>query len=107
MSHPATGPITPEEMARIAALPYGKAHEELRKHDPAWGLATADNPILKWEITLSGSAPVYALVEVEAADEETARKLALRERVPSSDWDLDTLDYVDDIEVFEVRALKP
>jgi hypothetical protein len=107
MAHPATGPISPEEMARIAALPYGKAHEELRKHDPAWGLATADNPVLKWEVTLTSMVPAYTLVEVEAATEQEARKIALGTKVARSEWEVDDYGYAEDIEVDEITPVKP
>lgn len=107
MTHPATGPISPEELQRIASLPHGKAGEALRKHDPAWGLASADNPILKWEVTLTANVPAYAMVEVEAATEAEARKLALSMKVPRLDWEVDDYGYADDIEVDEVTPVKP
>lgn len=102
MGHPATGPISPEEMRALADAPYGKAAEVLRKHDPAWGLGTADNPNIKWEVVLVGSAPVYAIVEVEAPTEEAARKMALALKVGRSDWEVDTYAGVEDIDVDRV-----
>ncbi len=107
MGHPATGPISPEQMRALADAPFGKAAEVLRKHDPAWGLATPENPILKWSVTLTGTVVAYAIVEVEAPDEATARKFALATRLSSSDWDADVHKGVEDIYASEVSVVKP
>ncbi|MBO9589577.1 hypothetical protein [Devosia sp.] len=99
MSHPVSGPISPEELQRIAELPYGKASAELRKHDPAWGLTTADNPNIKWDVVLIASVPVTTVVTVEAPDEKTAQKLAMATKVHRNDWEVDTYASIEDIEV--------
>jgi len=105
---PISGPISPDELRRIAELPYGKAAEELRKHDPAWGLATQDNPHIKWTVTVTAMRPVYTEIEVEAPDEAAAKKLALREAdgVGRYDWEDDDTYSVEDIRVESVEPFR-
>jgi hypothetical protein len=103
MKHPISGPISPEELRAIADLPYGKAGAELRKHDPAWGLGSAENPNIKWDVVLVGSAPVTTVVTVEAPDEATAKKAAMSIRVHRSDWEIDTYSRIEDIDVESVE----
>lgn len=104
--HPISGPISPAELKALADLPYGKAADALRVHDPAWGLATPDKPIIKWEVTLTASMPVYAVVEVEAPDEATARKMALETRLRGRDWESDPFGGPEDIEVENAEPTK-
>ncbi|MHA6731789.1 hypothetical protein [Devosia sp. A369] len=87
MGHPATGPISPAQMRALADAPYGKAGEVLRQHDPAWGLATPDKPLIKWSVVLTGMMEVSAFVEVEAPDEATAKRIAMGMRMHQLDWD--------------------
>jgi hypothetical protein len=104
MGHPATGPISPEQMRALADAPYGKAAEVLRKHDPAWGLSSPDNPLRKYDVILSAMLPASALVEIEATSPEQARKIAMAERFSNLDWDVD--GNPEDVEVQEVEARK-
>lgn len=105
VGHPISGPISPEELKALAELPYGKAQDELRKHDPAWGLSTPDKPLIKWAVTLTANMPVYAEVEVEAPDEATARKMALQMDIPDRDWERD-FSSPDDIDVESLESAK-
>lgn len=98
---PVSGPISPDELKRIAELPFGRAGVELRKHDPAWGLGSADNPNIKWEVTLTAMMPVSTIVEVEAPDEATAKKEALKSRL---DWESDSFSGPEDIEIHSIAA---
>lgn len=104
--HPISGPISPEELKALTDLPYGQAADVLRQHDPAWGLATPDKPIIKWEVTLTASMPVYAVVEVEAPDEDTARKMALETRLRGWDWEIDHFGGPEDVEVESAEVTK-
>lgn len=104
MAHPATGPITPEQMRALADAPFGKAAEALRKHDPAWGLASPDNPLRKYDVTLTAMLPATAVVEVEATNPDQARKIAMQERFSSLDWDID--GNPEDVEVVDVETRK-
>lgn len=103
MPHPISGPISPEELQAIAELPYGKAAEALRKHDPAWGMASADNPNIKWDVLLVGTAPVSTVVTVEAPDEKTAKKIAMATKTSRADWEVETFSGIDDVEVESVE----
>jgi hypothetical protein len=104
MGHPATGPITPEQMRALADAPYGKAGEVLRRHDPAWGLSGPDTPLRKYDVTLTAMLPAYAVVEVEATNPEQARKIAMQERFANLDWDID--GNPEDVEVQDVDLRK-
>ena len=107
MAHPISGPITPEELQRIAELPYGKAAEALRKHDPVWGLATAEKPNIKWEVTLTGTFYGTATVQVEASTQADAQRLALDMEIPRRDWEMDRYSAPEEIEVDETKPVKP
>lgn len=102
MGHPATGPISPEQMRALADAPYGKAAEVLRKHDPAWGMSDPDRPLRKYDVILTAMMPASAVVEVEATSPEQARKIAMSERFSNLDWDID--GNPEDVEVDEVDA---
>jgi hypothetical protein len=104
MAHPATGPISPEQMRALADAPYGKAAEVLRRHDPAWGLSGPDAPLRKYEVTLTAMLPATAVVEVEATNPEQAKKIAMQERFANLDWDVD--GGPEDVEVQDVEVRK-
>lgn len=104
MAHPATGPITPEQMRALADAPFGKAAEVLRLHDPAWGLASEGNPLRKYDVTLVAMLPAYAVVTVEATTEDQARTIAMKERFANLDWDVN--GNPEDVEVDEVETRK-
>lgn len=104
MGHPATGPISPEQMRALADAPYGKAGEVLRKYDPAWGLSGPEAPLRKYDVTLSAMLPATAYIEVEATNPEQARKIAMQERYSNLDWDIDGSP--EDVEICDVAPRK-
>jgi hypothetical protein len=74
MANNPTGPISADEMRALADAPYGKAAEELRKHDPFWG--RGEGEIIKWRVDLSKHVTMIGHVVVEAASEKEAEALA-------------------------------
>lgn len=99
MTHKATGPISPEEMQRIADLPYGMAAVELRKHDPLFGKKEGDK--LEWRVRLSGTGSITATTIVEASSEAEAMDIAECRASHEFDWE------VSDCDQFEAQEAEP
>jgi hypothetical protein len=72
MSHPSTGPLTPEQLKELAQAPFGAGREAIREHDPYWGRARGEK--FKWRVEVSTTACGEAYVMAE--DEEEAEELA-------------------------------
>lgn len=76
MSLNPTGPISQEELQRIADLPYGQAGAALRQHDPLWGTtagdADAQPPLRKWRVKFHQEVVMRGFVEVDARTEDEA-----------------------------------
>lgn len=69
MTNP-TGPISQEEMQRIAELPYGMAAPELRKHDPLWGRSSGE--AFPWRVRFVETVQMEGFVTVQAKTEKEA-----------------------------------
>jgi hypothetical protein len=99
MTHPATGPISPEELQRIASLPYGHAQHELQKHDPLWGKLSRDDDApakpIKWKVFVTQQVTMEAYAHVEAATEEDALEIARTMREGEFSWDFNSSDSVE------------
>ncbi|GHA15383.1 hypothetical protein GCM10007989_07690 [Devosia pacifica] len=88
MSHPATGPISPDELRRIADMPYGAAQAELQKHDPLWGkLPREEGEQIEWKVFVTQEVTMEAFVRVTAASAEEAMEIA--ETMPEGDFSWD------------------
>jgi hypothetical protein len=74
MSLNPTGPISAEEMQRIAELPYGKAVTELRKHDPLWGRSSGE--AFPWRVRFVETVQMEGFVTVQAKTEKEAIEAA-------------------------------
>ena len=72
MSHPSTGPLTPEELKELAGEPFGAGLKAIRKHDPLYGRKEGER--FRWRVRLSAHA--WADATVMAADEEEALRAA-------------------------------
>ena len=85
MGHPATGPISPEQMRELADAPYGKAAEVLRLHDPLFGKKEGDK--IKWRVEVETEARMVATTIVEAISKEEAEAIVSKRDANSFDWD--------------------
>lgn len=105
MSINPTGPVSAEELRRIADLPYGKAVDELRKHDPFWGRAEGEK--IKWRVRYTERVTMRGSVTVEAASEEEAVKIADKLTDEGKiNFDDDSLNFGGgDIEFYDVKPL--
>lgn len=83
--HPATGPISPEQMRELADAPYGKAAEVLRQHDPLFGKKPGDK--IKWRVELETEARMVATTIVEATSREEAEEIVSKRHANSFDWE--------------------
>lgn len=76
MAHPSFGIIPPDEFAKAVSAPHGEAGKIIRQYDPLWGLGGNGK---KYKVKCTQYHTVKTLqectVEVEAADEQGARKL--------------------------------
>lgn len=99
MAHPATGPISPEQMRELANAPYGKAAEVLRQHDPLWGKLhhDADAPAapIKWKVFVTQQVTMEAYAKVEALTEEDALEIVGTMRASEFSWDLSDTDTIE------------
>lgn len=101
MTHPISGPISPEELQALAELPYGRAAVELQKHDPLWGTTSGDAAIKTWKVTVNKADPMKATVFVQAPTEAGARSLVNA----MEDWEFDwEPDYTEDFEIWSVEV---
>ena len=81
----------------------------VRKHiDPDWGnkKSREQNKTKKYKVSLSAivSASAYCIKYVDAKDEQEAEEIA-QEDLCSFDWEIDTIDDVDDIEIDDVEEV--
>lgn len=104
MEHRASGPISPEELQRIAELPYGQAQRELRKHDPMYGVKPGDK--IKFTVELVTHARLRAYTTVEAESEEEAMKIAEKISPHNLDFEYDG-DGRDDVEAVSASPSTP
>lgn len=72
----------------LAALPYGRAQEELKKAGLWCERLGGEGELKSYRVRVRGTATIVAYVTVEARSEEAAQEAALDEADKSGDWEI-------------------
>jgi hypothetical protein len=100
MTHPSTGPLEPEELRALAAGPFGRALEVIRKHDPLYG--RKEGELIDWVVKVRCKTEGQAVIK--AASLKHAKTLADNLTEAEIDWDWPVGD---DFEIISITPESP
>jgi len=83
----------------LAALPYGRAQDEIKKAGLWCERLGGDGEMKSYRVRVTGTAPVVQYVTVEARSEEKAEDAAIEIADKEGDWEIVRFDCAEDSEV--------
>lgn len=95
---PVTGPLSREELRKLANAPFGTAIKEIRKFDPMYGRAPGEK--IEWKVICKSNMEGRAYVK--AASKKEAEALADKLGCNDVDWGT----YSDDFEILSIEPHK-